>query len=440
MHSTARSPDSSARDRRFCTWLLIASLIVHIGSVLLTRQHETISTLDGDEHEYWSMATDFQKQGLSGVTARRTPPYPVLIATLRSVFGDDYRPVQLALSTLLAVSPVLVFWLVRRRVADEMAARLAAVGVLFWPAFVRYDATLYCDSFGLMVFLCFLNAMPLQNSSERANIRRWLHFCVAGGLLSVCIQVKPLYLIYVPFALLLAYFSEKILKARVLAALFLALGCVAVSLPWSAYLSAREGRFIAVSANGGETLAGGLNPALIAMDNNTVYVTQDGRTAWFGPGKWLLKEQTGYLSAEELALPYVQAGALLTERTHAWILAHPADAAYLSVRKLLYMWGIYPFWNGVSQSLFGNFPLLVLLAAASVSLWLNRRSWRELAIFWTLPLFVSAVALVSWGSWRFRMPADVGLIVLAALLPAAWIRARRLKTGATQDRQRASSV
>jgi 4-amino-4-deoxy-L-arabinose transferase-like glycosyltransferase len=422
------SAQSSFRDLRFCSWLLIASLIIHIGAVLLTRQHETIGTLDGDEREYWSIATDFQKYGLSGVTARRTPPFPMLIAALRWMVGDDYLRVQLVLSTLVAVSPLLVFWLVRRRVGNEMVAKLASVGVLLWPAFVRYDATLYCDSIGLLAFLCFLVALPLSNASQSTNGRRWLQFCIAGGLLSLCIQTKPLYLIYVPFALLLVFFSERVLKWRVVATACLALGCLIVSLPWSAYLSAREGSFIAVSANGGETLAGGLNPTLITMEKNTVYVTEDGRTAWFGPGKWLLKEQTGYLSSEELNLPYVQTGALLNERTHAWILSHPSETAYLTVRKLLYMWGIYPFWNGMTQSLLGNIPLILLLCAASVSLWLNRRSLRDLAIFWTLPLFVSAVAVVSWGSWRFRMPADVGLIILAAMLPAIWSRQLHINT------------
>lgn len=75
-------------------------------------------------------------------------------------------------------------------------------------------------------------------------------------------------------------------------------------------------------------------------------------------------------------------------------------------------------WNELSQSVLGNFPLLVLVAAA-VAL---RRHWfkaRALALVWTLPIFSTAVALTSWGSWRFRMPADIGIIVLSASLQEA---------------------
>jgi hypothetical protein len=32
---------------------------------------------------------------------------------------------------------------------------------------------------------------------------------------------------------------------------------------------------------------------------------------------------------------------------------------------------------------------------------------------------VTVAALISWGSWRFRQPGDLGLIVLAAAVP--WI-------------------
>ena len=51
-----------------------------------------------------------------------------------------------------------------------------------------------------------------------------------------------------------------------------------------------------------------------------------------------------------------------------------------------------------------------------------RRHWfkaRALALVWTLPIFSTAVALTSWGSWRFRMPADIGIIVLSASLQEA---------------------
>jgi hypothetical protein len=128
---------------------------------------------------------------------------------------------------------------------------------------------------------------------------------------------------------------------------------------------------------------------------------------------------TGYISPEELRLPYAQESQLLTRRTVAWVTTHPGEAAYLTLRKLLYMWGLYPFWNGRSQTLLGNVPTAVLLLLALSALVRLRGCLRALVIMWTLPLFVSLVAIISWGSWRFRQPGDLGLILLAAAFPYA---------------------
>jgi hypothetical protein len=84
------------------------------------------------------------------------------------------------------------------------------------------------------------------------------------------------------------------------------------------------------------------------------------------------------------------------------------------------MWAIYPFWNGWSQTLLGNVPTIGLVILSFVGLVRLRAYLRELAIFWTLPIFVTVAALISWGSWRFRQPGDLGLIVLAAAVP--WIK------------------
>jgi 4-amino-4-deoxy-L-arabinose transferase-like glycosyltransferase len=428
----------------FSFWLLIASLVINTAAVFLMRSHATIASVEADESEYWDIASQLHALGLSGIPARRTLPFPLLLTTLRSIVGDNYFYVQLLVSALLALSPVLIYWLVRRQIGSERAAMLASVGFLLWPPLVRYGASIYSDSIALLLFLVYLLAFPLPSTADRPPLRRWLQFCLAGALLGLCLQMKPLYLLYTPFAFCLAIWSETSFRRGLSAATLLTVGCIVVVAPWSAYVSAREGHFILVSANDGETLAGGLNPTLMTMDNSSVFVTAGGRSHWVGPGKWVYMDKTGYLSLQELELPYAQASALLSARARAWISSNPGTVAYLSARKLLYMWGIYPFWNGPSQSLLGNIPLLLLVAVASFSLWINRHAWRRLAMFWTLPIFSSLVCLISWGSWRFRMPADAGLIILAATLCATWQPPSRERPGCDRSKPRlvsdASSV
>ncbi|MBV8851853.1 MAG: hypothetical protein JOY91_00560 [Sinobacteraceae bacterium] len=426
-------------------WLFLAAVVVDVTAAFLIRSHTTLAMLDADESEYWNIASQLQVHGLSGIPARRTLPFPLLLASLRALVGDNYFYVQLLVSALLAITPVLAFWLVQRHTGNQRAALLTGVAFLLWPPYVYYGASIYSDSIALMLFLVYLLAFPTSRAADKlgvANIvrasaapatvaahrlldsagpkaappwRRWLQFVLAGALLGLCVQTKPLYLLYTPIALCLAIASEPSIKRGWTGAVLLAIGCTVVSAPWSGYLSAREGRFILISANGGETLAGGLNPTLIKMDTSRVFVTAGKRSTWGGPGKWVPMDQTGYVAQKELELPYAQVSALMWVRAREWIRAHPSDVAYLSARKLLYMWGIYPLWNGMSQSLLGNIPLLCLIFAACWGLWAMRRAWRPLALFWTLPILSSLVALVSWGSWRFRMPADAGLIILAVI-------------------------
>ncbi len=410
----ARLRAASARIASIPVALLGAALAVNLVAVFLVRRHGTVSTLDNDEQEYWTLAGNLLSGGIDALPARRTLPFPLILATLRSFVGDDYLRVQVALTVILSFAPLLVYWLVREHLRNERVASLAAIGFLLWPPAVRYAATIYSDSIALLCFLGFLIAFQLAATRQEPTGASWGRWLFAGGLLALCVQMKPLYLLYTPIAFLLALASAQGVNLRVRAAFLLTVGCLVVLLPWSTYLSMREGRFLLVSANDGETLAGGLNPELLRLDG--FFRTPENRITWVGPGKWLPPDATGYLSREEFDLPYAQTRTLLAERSMSWIASHPREVAYITARKLLYMWGIYPFWNGLAQSVFGNFLLLPLMAAAGIALWRARRTPLRLAMFWSLPIFCSLVACVSWGSWRFRMPGDLGLIVLAATL------------------------
>jgi len=145
---------------RFCCGLFLAALLVNVTAAFLLRSHTTIATVDADESEYWNIATELQAHGLSGIPARRTLPFPLLLATLRDLVGDNYFYVQLLVSGLLAATPVLAYWLVRRYAGNERAAMLAGVAFLLWPPFVRYGASVYSDSIALMLFLVYLLAFP----------------------------------------------------------------------------------------------------------------------------------------------------------------------------------------------------------------------------------------------------------------------------------------
>jgi hypothetical protein len=113
----------------------------------------------------------------------------------------------------------------------------------------------------------------------------------------------------------------------------------------------------------------------------------------------------------------------LQQRTLAWISAHPGDALRIELCKLGYMWGFYP-WNeeATFKLLAGNLSIIALFGSALFAFLRYPQLRLGLARLWTLPLFTSGVALISWGSWRFRQPADAALLAFCVI---AWGMAQR---------------
>ena len=97
------------------------------------------------------------------------------------------------------------------------------------------------------------------------------------------------------------------------------------------------------------------------------------------------------------------------------------------------MWGIYPFWNGLLQTIFGNIPTLLLLLLGLLTTVFFRHHITQLGMLYALPLFASVVALVSWGSWRFRQPGDVGLITLSVFLICTLVSKDKLRFRNSSD-------
>ncbi len=417
-----RGPNWVERPVLWFSLILIGSIFLDVATVLVMRPGLRVDQLEVDEYEYYDLGGQIA-DGTYQFNPRRVIGHPLLIAALRGTLGNRPLHIQLVVTALYSLTAPLAYLLARRELQDDRAALLGGLGVMLWPLFVWYGASLYSETVALPLFTALLLAMP-RTSPTHPHKARWFG---AGMVLGLCMHYRPMYLLYGPLGAVVAYSRGPGGRSGLVRAALLAAGCLVLILPWSVLMTVRTGSPVLLSSNGGETIAGGLNPELLRLAREPevpMFITPMGRATWVGPGKWLRPGRTGYLSQEEKQLPYTQMSQLLSQRTIAWVRANPSAAAYLSIRKLLYMWGIYPFWNGRSQTLLGNVPTMMLLALALAAIVRLRACLRALAIFWTLPIFVSLVALISWGSWRFRQPGDLGLILLAAALPfAADVRA-----------------
>lgn len=405
--------------------LMALSAIVYLGSSLALGPNTEVDHLDPDEQEYYSLASDLL-YGEYEFNSRRTLFYPLILVLFRLVTFDNLVATQLLATAIFSLSVPLMYLLVWRITGHNLLAITVAVFVMFWPPFVYYGSSLYSETMALPFFITLLILLPRGSVFTNRSEGGWHRCVLAGSVMGLCMLIRPMYLLFSPLAAGILFLEEYKVTVALQRALLLTIGCCLVVLPWSAYISTRAGVPILVSANGGETISGGLNPVLIEKGYK-VHVAPDSRQYWVGPGKWLRMSESGYLSQEEQKLPYAQKDKLLRQRTMAWVLENPRSALFLQTAKLRYMWGFYPFREGTKQTLFGNLPPVIFISLSVASLIRFRGYLRYLSRFWCLPLFVSLVALISWGSWRFRQSGDLGILMLSGLfLWSLFVRPSRL--------------
>lgn len=409
-------------------FLLALSLFVDIGFGLLFKFRTIHWQLDADEAEYYNMAGQMMA-GTLEITARRTLAFPLLLAGIRSL-SENFQFLQASVAAFYSLSAPLLFLVVRKVTQSLAAGALAGFIFAIWPPVIYYGVSLYSEPLALPVVLLALWALPCGSRTGKTATRvYWRSALAAGFLLALATQVRPMYLIMTPFAAVIIFTEESNLRLAARRLLLVACAYTLTTLPWSAYMTWRFHRPILITSNGGETLSGGLTPKLLEPEA-IGWATANGRTFWTGPGKWLPVQQNGYLSAAELTLPYHQQDALLKARAMIWVKTHPRSALYIEACKLAYMWGLYPLLgNGPAQMIFGNIPTIALLALAIFGFVTMPAVRGALPRFWMLPIFVSAVAAISWGSWRFRQFGDVGLIAFVAVCVLLHVTARRNALG-----------
>lgn len=397
---------------RICAFLYILSVTALFIFGFALHFRVSAGMLEADEAEYLDISSDLLA-GITGISARRTLAFPLLLAGIRS-FTTNILVLQMVIAVIFALSSPLLFLTARKLTQSNAGPSLGAALFSFWPPALFYGTSVYSETLALPVFLGSLALLPI-GSRIRSSSQDGRLLAVSSGLvLGLAAHVRPMYLLFLPVVAVILLFEEARFRAAAGRLFFVVIGFTIVVLPWSIYMTQRFGDVIILTANGGETLGGGLTPKLVGREVQYTMVHGD-RRVWVGPGKWLSLSQNGYLSAEDLKKPYTEINHILQQRTLAWALANPSDAAWLEWCKLRYMWGAdFESEEDWRQIVVGNLPILALLVLGSILFYLEPLARTRFVRLWIITLFVSGVALISWGSWRFRQPADAGLLGFVA--------------------------
>ncbi len=396
-------------------WLRVAAADL----VQWFTQRKGVLCIFPDTATYWELAGKLRRGEPFEVMyfadlphfALRTPGYPLFLAACQGAFGPRLLPVRLAQAALGAGCVWLVARLARRALPEGIdppgtvwtAPLVAAAVAAFDPFVVANSAFVLSEALFLPLMLAAqLGLAALWDDRAPVSRRAAAAWALGTGVLSgAAILVRPSWALYVPAALVARVVLGRGRGAG--RAVLVVVGLVVVMAPWWVRNERVYGRFVPTALWMGASLYDGLNPrATGASDMDFLG----------DPEFWPLDEE-----AQD---------ALLRRRAFAFARAHPVRVLGLAAAKAARFWSPWPNAESFRSPALAVVSALVTLpqfALIALGVWDRRRDPRALVLLGLPLLYTFALHLVFVSSMRYRVPASVPALGLAA---AGW---RRLAGG-----------
>jgi hypothetical protein len=382
-------------------------LTLIVGAALLLRL-ALLMQLSGrpmeDPDNYLPLARSLAEgRGLSlngRATAYRPPLYPLVLAPLVGVLGDDLFWGVATLHLLLGAGTVI---LTNRAAigmgASPISAMLSAALVAFYPVLAVQCRSVMTETLAAFLVACSLAALTIP------GVRGGTLGGVAFGLSTLC---RPSLL---PGAVLVtiasAFLGRSTLRDRLVRTTALALATLLTVAPWAARNLVAVGEPVFTTTHGGYTLALANNPAYYAdvVDSPSGAVwSGQSQLDWFGQ-----VTAATYHMSEPQADRWIRASAISTIRDRPGAFVRSALAREGRFWGLAPSGAVYPRSWRIATALWTlPFWLMVALGLRCREL----RSWPGAAA----PLVVVALACVHaayWTDLRMRAPIVPALAIVA---------------------------
>jgi len=337
------------------------------------------------------------------------PLYPYFLAAIYSVLGHSILAVAIVQS-ILGSGLCLMLFLIGRRVFGHACGVLAGLMAALYAPFIFYESTVKIATLGL--FLSALSILVLITGPRPGPGRS-----LAGGLVWGLRALARLdATVLAAIAWLLGAKDGGRLRRRISLALLFCLGVMVVILPVTVRNVVVGGKFVLITAHGGETFYAGNNPLATGIYSPA-------------PG---VRPGTDYEHEDFRRLASQRAGRELTlaESSGYWlhqalddIRSHPGQWLRLEGRKLLLFWRSWEipdnrdfhYFKKCSQVLrlpLFNFAIVAPLALLGLAV--GVRTWRRSFLLYLQVFFSMLSVLLFFVSSRYRLPTVPFLIVFAA--------------------------
>ena len=406
--------------------VLLVAFAVRLGAVGWWQHRTAGQFVFGDSGGYWSLARAIAtgKPYQNGPESRilRTPGYPILLAP---IFLVDGREPSLfwgrALSAVFGTLAVAGVWGLARIVFGETAERrvpgsgfrVQGFGFTSPPMLAAWIAALYPGAIATSMLLLseapFCPVMLLHlilwvaawkaSSLGRASVLGFPAGLAAGA----ATLIRPSWLLFTPFALAVGLAFGKPRSRHLAVGLSMIAGLVVMMTPWVIRNARVSGHFVPTTLQVGASLYDGLNP--------TATGASDMR---FVPAM-TLAERNAPSDAVEM-LEYRLDHRMRNEAI-AWARQHPSRVVQLAAIKFVRIWNIWPNEATLSSR---TTRLVIAVSYVPVMLLALVGAWRTVRRGWPyllccLPaVYFTLLHMIFVGSIRYRQPAMLALVVLAA--------------------------
>lgn len=342
-------------------------------------------------------------------TAWRPPGYPFFLAGVYAVFGPDVRAATLAQAVLGALTALLLA-VFAGQVAGRREVLTAGLLAAVYPGFFWLPRLLLSENLAL-----FLVAAALCVAASLARRWRAWQAVALGLLLGAGVLVRAPHLLFA--VLLLAWLAVHLWwrgrewRRALLTVVLAGVGVAALMTPWAARNQAVFGRRVLVATQDGMGLYASFYPP-----------TKGGRPVW---GTLPGTEDPFVAEAERAGGGEAAVSESLRRAAFRRLAADPAHFLRVVPSKLVSLlapfdWETFPHAPGASRSLNPVYALVLIPAMLGVFV-LRRRRAALRSVLWVVPAAALGQALVTYGSPRFRLPAETSSIVWAsAALVWAW--------------------
>jgi 4-amino-4-deoxy-L-arabinose transferase-like glycosyltransferase len=428
--------DRAAR-RKFLVMLgfiALGALVLRIAYVLAIKHGEAPV---GDEPYYHATGDDLAHgfwfvtgRGADAGPAATHPPLTSLVLAVPSLLasGNSIMEQRLLLA-ILGVLTVVAIGFVGREIAGARAGLIAAAITAVYPALWGYNGVLLSETLGaLFVALALLLAYRYVRAPELRTMA-WLGLVVGLAALTRGELVLLALVLVLPVVLIAGPPGTRDRLRALGAAAAVAL---IVVMPWVGWNLTRFERPVFVSLSWSGSLCG--------ANNDRSYHASDQIGMW-GPGCPPFEGQNRDQS--DVAHFY-------TSKGFEYIGDHLGRLPVVIPARVGRVWGVFGVGSTVDVTVSEGVPrgvvwagyavyLLVLPLAAWGAISLRRRGVRLYPMLAPLVL-VTITAIISFGIFRFRMPADVALVVLGGVGVDALLRARSgAESAGTQDERASAS-